>query len=161
MPFLVCFKTNLDPKIVSSFPEYSHSSNNAVHTDGPFCCHGNCLVKYKERCTQCDSYFGHLLSGVGHHPDVVFEVKKQVNNGPMISTTYWQLLDNNIVQYTESQPTQKKHAFKNYICRSHNLFYGVDLFYSSSSSGYNTHHMRLVPYTKINDDVLRSFFDKM
>ncbi|CAN0284819.1 unnamed protein product [Ascophyllum nodosum] len=51
------------------------------------------------------------------------------------------------------------HAFKNYKCTVHNRFFGVDLYRSSgNSSGYNFHHMRLNPFTRVNPDVLDEFF---
>ena len=98
-----------------------------------------------------------FLSERGNVPGTIFEVKAQVDNGPLLSTKYYSLLDNEVVEQ-EGEFTQKIHAFKNYKCRAHDRFYAVDLYKAKNSSTYNRHHMRLNPFTKVNKAVLNAFF---
>lgn len=42
----------------------------------PFCCSG--IKEYKGRRIAADNIFAAFLRGKGHHPNVVFEVKRQV-----------------------------------------------------------------------------------
>jgi hypothetical protein len=90
---------------------------------------------------------------------VVFEVKRQVNNGPILSVKYFQLLDGHLVQ-VHGQSTQKLHAFKNYKCASHDLFYGVDLYLAGEDSGYNQHHMRLHPFEARNASIMQQLWSE-
>jgi hypothetical protein len=120
-----------------------------------FCC--SRIQPYKARHLQLESTFTDLIRRSGHHPDIVYEVVKQIDNGPIVSTNYYQLEDNRI--HPVSGPfTQKIHAFKNYKCTTHGFFYAVDLYRVSFTAGGNVHHMRLNPRSKIHLPFLRQFF---
>lgn len=119
----------------------------------PFCC--GCVQLYKNRRLDRDAMFDSLRSRRGHHPNVVFEVKRQVNNGPMLSTKYYQVVNNELLEVHGSY-SQKLHAFKNFKCSKHDLFFGVDLYQSRNTSSYNTHHMRLNPFEHRNIEFLRT-----
>ena len=90
-------------------------------------------------------------------PGFVFEVKTQIDNGPLVSNKYY-TLHGSVVTEQHGKFTQKVHSFKNYKCQEHGLFYAVDLYKADNSKTYNYHHMRLNPFTKINEDVLSAFF---
>ena len=64
-----------------------------------------------------------------------------------------QVVDNSVVEVS-GDFTAKLHAFKNYKCPKHNLFFGIDLFQAGAGSGSNLHHMRLNPFKHVNDSVL-------
>jgi hypothetical protein len=102
----------------------------------------------------------YVFKGKGHHPNIVFEVKCQRNNGPLLSTDHFRLENGRVLPVVGGNFTQKKHAFKNFKCLVHDLFYAVDVYNNSStaSGGYNFHHMRLNPYTRINPATLDEFF---
>ena len=151
--FLVCYKSGL--KLPSST-----SVNTSIHcNDGPFGCKSSEITSYKNRITAYDATFHGFMMGKGNYPNIVFEVKKQVDNGPLISTK-WYKLENDKVFEVFGSYKQKVHCFKNYKCLSQNLFFAVDLYRADESKGQNFHHMRLHPYTKVNMEVLRSFFQK-
>jgi len=137
-------------------PPASSSGGFVPEGDEPFCC--GCIAPYKPCRVSHESAFSDFLARRGHHPDVVYEVKTQVNNGPLLNTKYFQLVDS-IVSEVKGPFRQKMHSFKNYKCTAHDLFYAVDLYQMDDShSGANAHHMRLVPFTKINTEVLDAFF---
>jgi hypothetical protein len=130
---------------------------------GPFCC--TAIQSYKPRATAHDTAFQSLRDGRGHHPNLVFEVVTQVDNGPILSTKYFKVEDNQRKEIRGETFTQKVHAFKNYKCGSHRLFYAVNLYRpngagsgSSVNVGSNYHHMRLNPHTKVNEAFLTQFF---
>lgn len=66
---LVCYKAGLS---VPSPPP----TNKTSSLDGPFGCRPSELTPYKHRRTANDSAFEGFVSGTGHFPDFVFEVKK-------------------------------------------------------------------------------------
>ena len=86
--------------------------------------------------------------------NLIFEVQKQVNNGPLISTKYFRL-SNGQRQEIEGSFSNKVHSFKNFKCNSHNLFYGINLY--RETPGRNPHQMRLNPFGHRNDSLLREF----
>ena len=90
----------------------------------------------------------------------VFEIKKSINNGALLWTKYFTVTDGTIAEL-EGEFSQKAHAFKNYKCDKHNLFYNVDLYEKSGKSSYNYHHMRLVPFTKLNKEFYNQFMADM
>jgi hypothetical protein len=108
------------------------------------CC--SAMKARNPRRLDAEKYFTDFVKGSGHHANVVFEVKRQVNFGAMIDTTYHQLLHGERVE-VHGHFTEKIHAFKNYTCADCNLFFGLDL-YRKSGSGSNAHHMRTSPFSK-------------
>ena len=150
---LVCYKAGL--VLPNSFS--TDASLPQHEAAGPFGCAPSELTPYKHRSTANDCAFRDFVQGSGHHPNLIFEVKKQVDNGPLLSTKYYQLKDG-VVTEVQGPFTQKVHSFKNYKCASKDLFFGVDLYRADQSAGGNYHHMRLNPFTKLNPEILGSFF---
>ena len=116
------------------------------------------MASYKNCSTAHDDLFTDLVNGRGHHPDLVFEVIRQVNNGPKVNTKLWTLQNGSLeeVFYNEQQPLQKKHVNKNYKCVQHGLFFAVYI-YVSRSTVYNGHHMRLYCYDRENPQLFDEF----
>lgn len=108
------------------------------------CCTNMAL--YKPRATARDDCFKGLVSSFGNFQDIVFEVKIQINDGPLLGTVYYQVLKNKRVIYEGESPKNKIHSFKNYKCTTHDLFFMIDLYSITAVS--NFHHMRLNPVTK-------------
>lgn len=69
--------------------------------------------------------------------DQVFQVTRQVDNGPDISTNYYKLKEGRRIKLdlTDSTSLNKIHSFKNYKCRKHGLFFKVNLY--SDKQVYN------------------------
>ncbi len=152
--FLVCYKEGL--KVIES----NNNNNNNLsgmekETDKsiPFCCER--ITQYKPTRIDGEEIFQNFLSGKGHHPNIIYEVKKQINNGPLLWTKYFTLIHDRREE-VKGKYTQKKHAFKNYRCLSHGYFFGIDLYQQGLGSNY--HHMRLNPFQKINEELLKQFF---
>ena len=91
----------------------------------PFCCTRMC--SYRERRTSHDSKFSNFVAGTGSAPGVVFQVKAQVDNGPMLSEKYYTLEDGVRREVVGRSFRQKIHVFKNYKCTDCDRFFGVDL----------------------------------
>jgi len=152
--FLICYKEDL--KRVDMSNERANNKNAPqVEGSSPFCCAN--LPLYRGESIHAESVFQDFVKGQGHHPNIVYEVKRLVNNGPLVSTKYFTLINNNM-QEVQGNFTQKMHAFKNYKCTNCNLFYAVDLYSPSPNSGFNYHHMRLNPFEKKNLELLKQFF---
>lgn len=148
---LVCYADGL-PRLQAAPLPSDAERKAAVCERPPFCCAG--VEPYKARRLDGEALFTSLLSGRGHHPNVVFEVKRQIDKGPMLTTKHFQVISNAVVEVTGSF-TAKMHAFKNFKCPRHSLFFGVDLFQASGAGhGSNFHHMRLNPFQHLNDSVL-------
>ncbi|KAL1507046.1 hypothetical protein AB1Y20_007908 [Prymnesium parvum] len=152
---LVCYKAGL---ALPMGYVTDASRHDAPDDGGPFGCAPSQLTPYKSTRTAYDTAFDNLTKGKGHHPNIVFEVKKQVDNGPLISTKYFALKHDTVTEVT-GPFTQKMHAFKNYKCASANLFFAVDIYRADNTTGYNHHHMRLNPFTQINPGILRILFE--
>jgi hypothetical protein len=62
--------------------------------------------------------------------DQVFEVTRQIDNGPDISTFYYNMMESNVkkLDLKDSSSLNKIHSFKNYKCRKHGLFFKVNLY---------------------------------
>ncbi|KAF2077048.1 hypothetical protein CYY_001680 [Polysphondylium violaceum] len=148
--YLICYLENLD-EIKNLQPQSSVDKQD----NQPFCCKN--ITPYKSIRTDRDTVFRDFISGQGNHPEYVFEIKEQVDNGPLLSTHYY-VLENGHISRTTTKPTQKVHSFKNYKCLVHKLFYAVDLYKKGDAPGYNFHHMRLNPYQNINQQLLNNFF---
>lgn len=56
-----------------------------------------------------------------------------MDNGPLLDTKYYQLLDDAVVE-VQGTFTRKKHAFKNYKCTAQNRFYSIGLYDATSST---------------------------
>ncbi|KAJ1619948.1 hypothetical protein T492DRAFT_889546 [Pavlovales sp. CCMP2436] len=145
-----------------SLPDSYSESNDATifsqqqGSDKPFCCEE--IVPFKPRHLDTEALFSDFLRGTGNHPNVVYEVKEQVDNGPLLSTKYYKLCNDNIGEIEGSNFKQKMHAFKNFKCAQHNRFYGVDLYREGNDAGSNFHHMRVNPFTKCDGELLDEFF---
>jgi len=150
--YLVCYKENL--QLPEAFDAALDMMKSLKLSDRPL--PSGHLVPYKPTRTQHDQKFSDFIKGKGDYPDVVFEVKTQVNNGPLLHTKYF-CLCNDEIREVHGSFTNKLHSFKNFKCPSENLFIGIDLY--TSQEGYNYHHMRLNPFTKVEPDVLRDFLD--
>ena len=86
---LVCYQTNLPPMAKSL-----HSGD-----DKPFqfpCC--NNIQPYRTRRLDKEQYFTNFKNSTDSHDNAVFEVKRQINNGPLIDTTYHQIINGVRVQ---------------------------------------------------------------
>eukprot|EP00240_Pyramimonas_obovata_P012633 CAMPEP_0118921566 /NCGR_PEP_ID=MMETSP1169-20130426/794_1 /TAXON_ID=36882 /ORGANISM="Pyramimonas obovata, Strain CCMP722" /LENGTH=233 /DNA_ID=CAMNT_0006862311 /DNA_START=122 /DNA_END=823 /DNA_ORIENTATION=+ len=156
--FFVVYKAKLDlTTLDAALGRQPADDSNSL---APFCC--NNVRPYKARQLDREQLFKDFLTSSGHHPNVVFEVKRQVDNGPLLSTTYFKLVHNCITKAPEHSYNQKLHAFKNYKCTEHNLFFGVDLYCDGDTTGAkkNVHHMRLNQFAHHNMDVLGDFFSQ-
>lgn len=153
---LVCYRGGL-----SSAPLESLKAILPIHetnTHPPFCC--SQVKSFKPCVTSFDAVFSNLLAGnQGHHPNVILEVIRQVNNGPKISTTYWTLKNNSLEELPpfSEQQFQKKGVFKNYTCSTHDLFFGVNLL--ALGAVQNKHHMRLYNFARDNPKLLKEFHE--
>ena len=72
--YLVCYKAGL--AVLPSFS--SEQAVDASSPGQPFGCLPTELTPYKHRRTAHDQAFNDFVRGEGHHPNLVFEVKKQV-----------------------------------------------------------------------------------
>jgi len=133
-----------------------HDDRHQAH---PFCC--SSLSPHKDRRLDRDAVFADLLRGRGHHPDIVFGVRKQVDNGPLLSVNYFHLQNDVLTELSDTgrKFCQKLHSFKNYKCTRHGLFYAVDLYRADDRrAGMNYHHMRLNVHSQLHLPFLRNFF---
>jgi hypothetical protein len=147
---LVCYKAGLALPDVSTAP-----TPTSTPTDGPFGFPPSELIPFKPRRTAQESAFTNFLTGKGNLPHLVFEVKKQIDNGPLISTKYYTLVAD-VITELEGPFVHKVHCFKNY--KVGGFFFGVDLYRVDGQTGGNYHHMRLNPFTKLNTDILAALF---
>ena len=152
---LVCYKAGLS--LPPSFGADAPSLGSIGSAGGPFGCNPSEVLPYKHRPTAHDRAFRDFVQGSGHHPNLIFEVKTQVDNGPLLSTKYYTLANGTRTE-VEATFTQKVHAYKNYRCPSKNLFFAVDLYRADESTGRNYHHMRLNPFTKMNTRLLQALY---
>ncbi|EFA82475.1 hypothetical protein PPL_04900 [Heterostelium album PN500] len=81
---LICYKSDLPRPVYSDTPVVSTPENL------PFCCPDK-LIPYKPIRTEKDIAFSDFLKSLGAYPNYIFEVKKQVNNGQLLSTKYYSL----------------------------------------------------------------------
>jgi hypothetical protein len=79
----------------------------------PICCPSS-VKPYRAIRTDRDAVFSSFLSSHGNHNDIVYRVVTKVNNGPVIGTTYHQLIDNTIVN-RDGPYNDKIHSYKNYV----------------------------------------------
>ena len=85
---LLCYADNLPVPAQTALPP-NWQQLSTVADKPPFCC--SSVQPHKARRLEREIYFSDLEGTQGSHPDVVYEVKRQIDNGPMLSTTYWQL----------------------------------------------------------------------
>jgi hypothetical protein len=103
--------------------------------------------------TQC----GLPVAGSHPTPCPLAQVTRQVDNGPIIAKTMYQLADNAVARVdVDTAVLSKAHAFKNYKCVAHDRFFGVDLFREGPVR--NAHHMRLAPFAHRNDALMAELF---
>jgi len=151
--FLICYHENL------SRPPAATRAVPTVCDSPPFCCDKIEGYMPKTLDRSREEMFTKLRSREGSVPDIVFSVKRQINNRTEMVTQLFMLEDGSVTEVF-GKFDNKVHAFKNYKCKKHDLFFGVDLYRASGSAGSNKHHMRLNPYTKLNDEFLSDFFDE-
>ena len=151
--FLFGYHDGLDASVLSPKAD-AVGPVAAAEPKGPFCC--GSLSAYRPNCTAHDIKFSSFLSQVGTEEEVVFCVKSQVDFGPLLGTKYWSLKDS-IAKEESGTFTQKLHAFKNYKCATHKMFFAVDLYKASDEAGGNIHHMRPSAFTSRNDALLHEF----
>ena len=82
----------------------------------------------------------------------LFQVKRQVNFGPLVSTKYFQLQDGIHKEIPNPDQKSKDHSFKNFKCGIHNLFFELNLYSFREVS--NRHHLRPNPGTSDDMTVL-------
>lgn len=123
-----------------------------------YCC--SAVTPYKPTHTSLVSLFSDSIKGstvAGSHTGYILEIKRQINHGPLVNTRYFRFdLAGHLVQVEkeDTNTSNKVHVFKNYVCKKHNLFFGVDVFKENSSSVYNLHHMRPNPFTNLKNKKL-------
>eukprot|EP00727_Mastigamoeba_balamuthi_P010984 m51a1_g6508 hypothetical protein (234) ;mRNA; f:240217-240918 len=150
--FVACFTAGLPVDPIATFPEYTGEHAGAQNT--PFC--GHKLVPYRPRRLDKEQLFSDFLAESGTHSGVIYQVTRNIDNGPELSQTLWTLVDGRVEPYSGETPTNKLHAFKNYKCPQCSLFFSVDLL--STTAQFNYHHMRLVPRTSCHDLALINAF---
>jgi len=157
--FLYCFHAGLDALPLRAEVADSPIPTNAAaaEADSPFafCCDN--LEPYRPRRTQNDRVFDAFVSGVGEARGLLFEVKRQVDNGRLISTAVFELRDGKRVRVQPSGPLSKVHSFKNFKCVCHNRFFGVDLCKVGDGHS-NAHHLRCVAFAKRDAALEEAFF---
>jgi hypothetical protein len=148
---LICYKINL-PRVLSNNNDYEYKPikndceiRKTIGITFP-CCEQ--MVEYRNIKTAYDEQFYDfkLQSPNANYEKFIFEVKRQINNGPLLDKAQY-ALKNGTRYIMNGVHKQKKHAYKNYICTKCNLFFGVDLCLSSNENEYNHYHLRLNPYT--------------
>jgi hypothetical protein len=158
-PFMIAYCNALPALDVADLIEQV----TLTDSDKPFCC--SKIVPYKNKTLVGDreKMFDNFLDEHGHYPNIIFEVKRERDFGPLLSKTYFQLLHGKgVVRVPDENYHEKIHSFKNYKCPNHNLFFGVDLF-AKSGERINRHHMRVNPYTAISPEMMaaiRSFIEE-
>lgn len=154
--FIVCYHEDL--KVPSGMTP-AQASISSVDSAKPFCC--NDLTPYKPRRLDWEeSYFKDFMSSKGTRNDVVFEVRAQVDNGPLLSTRYFALESGKRI-LVHGEFSEKTTGYKNYKCSHHKRFYAVNMYRRCKTGGSNYHHMRVVPFTKINPAVISRFLSEM
>jgi hypothetical protein len=140
---LVCYAAVPAPQALS--PDTTTTSE--VVEKPPFCC-SKALPKDSIRLDQ-DNLFNGLFSSKGHFPSDVFAVVRKICwglldsllvgscflcicyfflLGDLISTKYFQVLNNQVVEITKPLKMQKVTAYRSYICKPHNRYFDVDLY---------------------------------
>jgi len=164
--FNICYYENLSrpPAAVRVVPTVCESP--------PFCCDGIVGYQPKTLDRSKEEMFNQLRARQGSVPGIVFSVRRQIDNRTEMVTRHFMLADGKLTEvfgtFQKVQVCIKRelhvavqvHAFKNYKCKTHGLFFGVDLYRTAESVGTNKHHMRLNPFTQLNDAFLSEFFQK-
>ena len=149
-PFYCVYKSDLEYCVIDEDEESAFKDTGYI-----FCC--DALTPYRECITQRDSLFSDFKALRGNHPKYAFEVKRQINNGRMLSTKFFSI-EHDAVAEVSDKGLRKCHSFKNYICQTHNLFFGVDLYEKTGLVEMSSkHHMRLNTFTKQNERLLDEF----
>jgi hypothetical protein len=92
----------------------------------PFCCQK--IVSYKAIRTAHNDLFNNFLKASGDAPNNVFEVIRQVDNGPILFTKYFALLKDAVVEVALPAGARRVNTFKNFKCVEHDLFFSVNLY---------------------------------
>jgi len=153
--FSVSVVTDLDPSVID---RASEEADETVASSDLWCCDPSNWTKKSTKRTSRDTIFEDFRHSRNSHPNIVFKVRKQINYGPDVWTKHFTLNDGKITE-TESA-THKIHAFKNYVCHAHNMYYEVDLF-SRTGSVRNAHHMRALASTQYGPEILRMMADSI
>lgn len=129
-------------------------------TWAPFCCRG--VTKVHDRRLQRDSTFAALVAHKGTNANIVYEVKAMRNRADafVFSRRFYTLL-NGTVSETQGVFTRRIHAYKNYWCRQHDLWFSIDLFAQlddSTESARQKHHMRMCFYSNFDNS---TFVDEL
>jgi len=152
--FLYCYQAELD---TAPLNVQTGASDKEAESPLAFCC-GN-LVSYRPIRTQNDRTFEDFVRGFkGDAPGLLFEVKRQVDNGPLISTAFFELRGGQRIRVEPTGPISKIHSFKNYKCSIHNRFFGVDLYKNLYMN--QAHHMRCIAFAKRDTAIEDAFFEK-
>lgn len=105
-----------------------------------------------------DQFFGPEGKGcIGHLPQYVFRLTKQVDHGKDLWTENVQLLHGEYKKCVEHEQLHKCDFYANRICKVHGFFYKVDVY--SPLPQKHAHHLRIVPRTEMNNQVWQKFFD--
>ena len=153
--FLYCVQAGLDASpLRESTANLTQSDSTEVDSPAAFCCDG--IVPYRPRRTANDGVFEKFVNGTGNAPGLLFEVKRQVDNGPLISTAVFELRDGVRLRVDSNESRVKVHSFKNFKCLCHNRFFGVDLF--RTGGGLSRHHMRCNAFAKRDASLEDAFF---
>ncbi|KAI8473570.1 MAG: hypothetical protein J3K34DRAFT_518864 [Monoraphidium minutum] len=148
----VCYNDDLPP-LPAAAPAGDAADDNL---SAPFCC--GRVTPYKPSHIDNEALFTYLVSGRGHHPNNFFQVTRQVDNGPIIAQTFYQVVGNAVQRAPAggADGLLKVHSFKNYKCAAHNRFFGVDLFRAGAVR--NRYHMRLNPFEFRNAEITDALF---
>lgn len=122
--------------------------NVAGESAKPFWCPPIDLQPYKPRARSMDGLFKGFMTETGHHANVIYEGKTQVDNGPLLFTDYYQLIHGKIAR-NHGIYTRKKHAFKKYKSLRHRRFFSIDLYEAEGAvkSGTTTTTCASIPST--------------
>lgn len=135
-------------------------SRESALAEDAFCCACLRLRPYKPKTLDWEEeYFADFCACRGTRSDMIYEVREQVNNGPTVAIRYFRLVDGKRV-VVQGDFTRKTTGYKNYICDRHNRFFSVNMYYASESKDRTFHHMRCIPYTRQQDDVLGRFLEE-
>jgi hypothetical protein len=152
--FLYCYHAGLDATPLRTTADAAVDEVEPG-SQFPFCC--NAIVPYRPRRTVVDSTFAAFVQSKGTVDGLRFEVKRQVNNGRLLSTKMFELR-NGVQQIAPETSVTKVHSFKNYKCNVHNRFFGVDL-YKVAAATYNRHHLRCLSFSRRDTSLEEAFFE--
>jgi hypothetical protein len=145
--FIVVFNNKLPHPTPLPAPAVELSGSDG--DSAPLCC--GAIKVDKNRRLDREQLFVDFVASSGNHPEIIYEVKRQITNGPLLSTKFFKLTNSTLTPIT-GEFQHKLHAYKNYKCTVHDLYFAVDLY--SATARANHHHMRLNPFTKVSSAML-------